>query len=132
MKKLSALLLSSFVLSLAACDSGDDGSDTNATSATDTDASGSASDSNSSDPSAGDSTGDGETGDPTDTTDPTGGGDATCQYRCSADEDCLSGGMDIGLTCTDSGFCLNVCESDDECIAQVSGWGAQPCDSNDV
>ncbi len=150
MKKLSALLLSSLVLALPACDSDDD-SDTNATtdtdgtasasasaSATDTDgdsasasASASASESDTSEDETGDPT-DGETGDPTDTADPTGGGEAQCQYRCNGDEDCFSNGMDLGFTCVDNTFCLPVCESDTECVAQLSGWEFQPCETNDA
>lgn len=148
MKKLSALLLSSLVLSLPACDSGDDGdSDTNATAASDTDAStasGTGDASETSDPSGADTEdpdpsdggtddpSDGETGDSDDTSDPTGGGAATCQYRCGGDEDCFANGVDLGLTCIDSGFCINVCESDTDCVAQLSGWSFQPCDSNDA
>ncbi len=148
MKKLSALLLSSLILSLPACDSGDDGdSDTNATAASDTDgstASGTGDASETSDPSGADTDdpdpsdggtddpSDGETGDSDDTSDPTGGGAASCQYRCGGDEDCFSNGLDLGLTCLDSGFCLNVCESNEQCVAQLSGWSFQPCDSNDA
>ena len=40
-------------------------------------------------------------------------------------------GADLGLSCTDSGICLAVCESDAECVAQSSGWAFSPCSTND-
>ena len=40
--------------------------------------------------------------------------------------------MDFGLTCVESGFCINVCESDTDCVAQLSGWSFLPCDNNDA
>lgn len=148
MKKLSLLLLSSFVLSLPACDGSDDDSETQASTDTEgssgtsagTNPSGTSTDpSGTTDPSGGEATGDpsdGEvTGDPSDgetTGDPTGSGGGVCVYQCSADEDCLSDGTDLGLTCTKNGVCLNVCETNDDCIAQLSGWSFQPCDSNDA
>lgn len=154
MKKLSLLLLSSFVLSLPACDGSDDDNETQAStdtesssgtgggtnpSGTTSDPSGASNPSGTSGPSGGETTGDpsdGEvTGDPSAgevTGDPTGSGESFCVYQCSADEDCLSEGTDIGLTCTDNGLCLNVCETNEDCVAQLSGWSFQPCESNDA
>lgn len=145
MKKLSALLFGSALLALPACDTDDEedtaaSTDTDGISAGTDSASASASDSAGSDstepdPSAGetgsDPTGDTEGADETGN-DPTGGGEATCQYRCDSDEDCFSNGMDLGFTCVDNTVCLPVCESNEDCIAQLSGWSFQPCDSNDA
>ncbi|KIG12648.1 Endo-1,4-beta-xylanase A precursor [Enhygromyxa salina] len=65
-------------------------------------------------------------------TDPTEGPDGMfCAHQCSADADCLVGGMDIGLTCQGS-FCSgdapDGCTDNAECIAQFSGW-MTPCTS---
>lgn len=144
MKKLSALLLSSLILSLPACDPDDDGESetvaaTDGTGDTDpgTDTADPGTDTSDTADTDDSETGpgSGSTGDPTgadETGDPTGGGGASaCQYRCGSDEDCTSNGTDLGLTCLDSGFCLSVCESDDDCVAQFSGWSALPCSTND-
>lgn len=61
-----------------------------------------------------------------------------CLHTCTADTDCTVGGMDLGLTCQ-SGTCTGEdaggCTSNDECIAQLSGWtmactsGGGECDA---
>ena len=138
---LSLALLSSLTLSLAACDSGGDDESSTTANATDGGTDGSQTSGPGGSEETGDPSGDptdGETGDPTDgetgdpSGDPTGSGDGLCIYQCASDDDCLSQGMDIGLTCTDNGSCVNVCESDADCVAQLSGWEFQPCDSNDA
>lgn len=147
MNKLSLLLLSSsFALSLTACDSTDDESETQAATATegssDTDATTGSVDTSAGtddpsggtdDPSGGTDDPSGGTDDPSGgTDDPTGSGAGACVYQCSVDEDCLSDGTDLGFSCTDNGICLNVCENDGECVAQFSGWSFQPCDNNEA
>lgn len=136
---LSLLLLSTLGLSFAGCDSSDDESTT--TAAATEGGTGVAT----SGPSTGDDTGSNETGDATgsaetgsaetgsaETGDATGGGGNRCVYLCSSDDDCLSGGNDIGLSCTDNGACIVACEVAEDCIPVFSGWSAQPCDSNDA
>ena len=128
MKKLSQLALAfAFLAPLTGCPGDDSGSDTDNTNntegATDTPAT------------------DGETDTPGETDDPpatdgeddtsTGGGPSGgfCIHQCEGDGDCTIEGMDVGLTCQD-GFCagepVEGCTSDDECIAQLSGWEFGP------
>ena len=59
-------------------------------------------------------------------------GPAVCLYTCSSDADCTIMGMDYGLACSQIlGACYYPCADDLACIAQYSGWTAQPCTSND-
>ncbi|MCH9683091.1 MAG: hypothetical protein K0V04_16780 [Deltaproteobacteria bacterium] len=61
-----------------------------------------------------------------------GPGGGLCIHQCEADGDCTVDGIDNGLTCQ-SGFCTgegsaDLCDSDEACVAQLSGWSfGSPC-----
>lgn len=136
MKHLSTLMAALFALPLSACvinDADDDDGDASASDPTGTEGTNATTGPSTSSP----STTSPETTDPDTsaggedpgTSDTTPGG-GVCQHTCSADEDCLAAGLDIGLICTDS-QCLpaeppDLCESDEECIPLFSGW-VTPC-----
>lgn len=61
-----------------------------------------------------------------------GAGGSVCTAQCIEDADCFSNGVDLGLTCSDNGFCHTACEDAADCIPALSGWVAQPCDSSDT
>lgn len=61
-----------------------------------------------------------------------GSGGPICTERCEVDSDCLSKGVDTGLTCTEQGFCQRVCEEAEDCIPLLSGWTQQSCETNDA
>jgi len=120
MKKISSLALAfGFLIPLAGCP-GDDTGGNETTTATPT------------------STGDSTAGTAEETADPeTEGMDETaeppsggfCIHSCEADADCMIGGKDSGLTCTDNvctGEPVEACTDDEGCIATLSGWEFGP------
>ncbi|MEO1303082.1 MAG: hypothetical protein AAFV36_07865 [Myxococcota bacterium] len=45
-----------------------------------------------------------------------------CQEECSEDDDCLISEFDSGLTCQDGRCLAEACTSDEQCVAQLTGW----------
>lgn len=79
-----------------------------------------------------------ESGVVTSTTDPSTSGSDTngaenvgCRHVCASDADCFfEGGVDTGLRCGETGYCIYACTEDADCLAQFASSAFMPCTSN--
>lgn len=60
-----------------------------------------------------------------------GGSGASCSAQCQVDQDCTLNGNDVGLRCSDRGFCHYPCTEPSDCVPAFSGWTSVSCSTNE-